>query len=57
MAGRMAEAWPALGWNKSGFRLLLFFPITQEAALSPLGRGFLLSIQPFPRNESRQKVN
>ena len=54
-AGRKAEGWPALGWNKSGFRLLWFFPISQEAALSPLGRGFLLFIKSIPKSESRQK--
>jgi hypothetical protein len=45
----MVEAWPAPGWNKSGFLLLWFFPISQEAALSPLGARLFAFYTAYPQ--------
>jgi hypothetical protein len=54
--GRKTEAWLALGWNKSGSRLLWFFAFSQEAALSPMRRGFFAFYKVYPQKRITAEI-
>ena len=45
-----------LGGNKSGSRLLWFFAFSQEAALSPMGRGFFAFYKAYPQKRITAEI-
>jgi len=52
--GRKAEAWPALGWNKSGSRLLRRCSRLRER---PMETTHELEAAPFPRARPFWKIS